>query len=75
MYPATLERIGDRIRKRRLDLGMLQKNVAQRIGASVASLWLWENKRGDPELKWLPDILEFLATTPDPKHKQSLRSW
>jgi transcriptional regulator with XRE-family HTH domain len=63
-YPKELKTIGDHLRKRRLDLGIIQKEVAQRIRASVASIWLWENGRGEPELKWIPAIIEFLGHDP-----------
>lgn len=65
-YPATPVSLGDHIRKRRMKLGLLQREVGQRIGASVATVWLWESNRVEPELKWMPAILDFLGYDPTP---------
>jgi transcriptional regulator with XRE-family HTH domain len=65
-YPAEPRTLGEHIRKRRLDLGLLQKQVGQRIGACVATVWLWEADRIAPELKWWPAIIGFLGYDPRP---------
>lgn len=49
-----------------MELGLLQREVGQRIGASVATVWLWESNRVEPELKWMPAILDFLGYDPTP---------
>lgn len=49
-----------------MDLGLLQREVGQRIGASVATVTLWEKGRVEPGLKWVPAILEFLGHDPRP---------
>lgn len=64
MDPQTL---GEHLRRRRLDLGLRQEDVAQRIVASVASIWLWEKNRAQPELKWIPAIIAFLGCDPRPE--------
>ena len=63
-YPKDPQTLSEHLRKRRLDLGLLQKDVAQRIGASVASVWLWENGKVEPEVKWMPAIIAFLGRDP-----------
>ena len=65
-YPKELKTLGDHIRKRRLDLGLLQRDVAERVGAAVASLWVWENECREPELKFMPAIIAFLGDDPRP---------
>lgn len=65
-YPAEPVTLGQHLRKRRMDLGLLQKDVARRIGSCVASVWLWESDRAEPELKWMPAILDFLGYDPGP---------
>lgn len=49
-----------------MELGLLQREVGQRIGASVATVWLWETNRVAPELKWMPAIIGFLGYDPTP---------
>ncbi|MEW6419428.1 MAG: helix-turn-helix transcriptional regulator [Nitrospirota bacterium] len=51
------------MRKRRLDLGLLQSNVAKIIGVTESTVWNWEHGRG-PELKHMPKIIEFLGYVP-----------
>jgi predicted transcriptional regulator len=41
-YPNQLKKIGDHIRKRRLDLGLTQKQVAEMIGVTESSIYHWE---------------------------------
>lgn len=57
---------GDHIRKRRLDLGLLQKDVAKQVGADVCSVLNWEKGRAEPELRFMPAILAFLGYDPRP---------
>ena len=38
-YPVELRSIGDHIRKRRLDLGLLQIEVAVQIGVTESTVW------------------------------------
>jgi transcriptional regulator with XRE-family HTH domain len=44
-----------------LDLGLLQREVADRIGAMKDSVYLWEANRVAPTLPFLPKIIEFLG--------------
>jgi len=63
-YPTTLTTIGDHIRKRRLDLGLLQREVAVLTGATECSIYLWETNRTSPTFPFLPKIIEFLGYCP-----------
>ena len=63
-YPAQLETVGDHLRKRRLDLNLLQKVVARQIGAHITSLWAWETNTKTPALRYYPAILKFLGYDP-----------
>jgi transcriptional regulator with XRE-family HTH domain len=47
-----------------LDLGLLQREVADRIGAMKDSIYLWEANRVVPTLLFLPRIIEFLGYCP-----------
>lgn len=54
------------MRKRRLDLGLLQKDVAAQLRADEGSVWNWEANRTVPALRFLPRIVEFLGYVPFP---------
>lgn len=52
-----------------MDLRLLQREVAERIGADATSIWNWENGTASPELQFMPGILAFLGDDPRPKAK------
>jgi transcriptional regulator with XRE-family HTH domain len=62
-YPIHIKTIGEHIRKRRLDLGLLQIEVARQIGVTESTVWNWEHGT-EPELKHMPAILAFLEYVP-----------
>jgi transcriptional regulator with XRE-family HTH domain len=66
-YPASLVTIGDHIRKRRLDLGLFQRQVAAQIGVDEASVLNWEKGGMKPEIRHLPAIIRFLGYNPLPE--------
>jgi DNA-binding XRE family transcriptional regulator len=47
-----------------MDLRLFQREVGQRIGACVATVYVWEADRITPEVKWWPKILDFLGYDP-----------
>jgi transcriptional regulator with XRE-family HTH domain len=71
-YPKALKTLGDHIRKKRLDLGLLQREVAQKIGTSETSIHNWERGHTTPSLNFMPGILRFLGYTPFEKDAASL---
>lgn len=64
-YPKTLKTLGDHLRKKRLDLKLLQEEVAQKLGVDKDSLCNWENNRNSPSLYFIPEIIKFLGYIPD----------
>ena len=42
-YPMAPKTWGEHVRKRRLDLGFYQAQVAKRIGVNESSVWNWEH--------------------------------
>jgi transcriptional regulator with XRE-family HTH domain len=60
-YPAELKTIGDHLRKRRLDLGLLQREVARQIGVTKCTVQYWETNRVAPALRFRPRITSFLG--------------
>lgn len=65
-YPKKLETIGDHIRKRRLDLGLFQKEVAQQIGVDTTTIYNWERNANSPQVHELPGVIRFLGYNPYP---------
>jgi transcriptional regulator with XRE-family HTH domain len=65
-YPIQLQRLGDHVRKRRLDLGLLQRDLARQLGADPKTILNWEKGRSEPRLRFLPLILAFLGEDPRP---------
>jgi DNA-binding XRE family transcriptional regulator len=59
-----LETIGDHIRKRRIDLMLTQKEVAEALGVDKTTVQFWENNRVKPSLAQIPKIIEFLGYDP-----------
>ncbi len=64
VYPRTLKTLGNHLRKRRLDLNLLQKDVAQKLGVGETSIYSWENNLAKPALRFIPKIIEFLGYVP-----------
>jgi transcriptional regulator with XRE-family HTH domain len=64
-YPKKkLVTLGDHIRKRRLDLGLFQKDVAVAIGVDTTTVYNWEKGHSEPELRFIPRIFGFLGYEP-----------
>lgn len=63
-YSRELKTLGDHIRKKRLDLGLLEKEVAQRLGVGKDSVYYWETNRYSPSLRFVPRIIRFLGYLP-----------
>lgn len=65
--PTQPQTIGDRIRKRRLGLEMLQREAAERMGVDTTSIFNWEANKGTPEIRFMPAIIRFLGYNPLPE--------
>ncbi len=63
-YPKMLKMLGDHLRKRRMDLGWLQKQVAQEIGVSEATIYNWENNRTYPAQCFNDLVIQFIGYNP-----------
>ena len=60
------ETIGDHIRKRRMSLKLLQREVAEQFGVDKASIWNWEKNCSQPDFRHMPAIIGFLGYNPLP---------
>jgi transcriptional regulator with XRE-family HTH domain len=63
-YPKELKTIGDHIRKRRLDLGLQQTQVALLICVDKTTIMNWELGHRSPAIWALPGIIKFLGYVP-----------
>jgi transcriptional regulator with XRE-family HTH domain len=63
-YCPTPSGLGEHLRKRRLDLGLPQADVAELLGANENTVWNWENGRSTPALRFMPSIVAFLGHLP-----------
>ena len=61
--PVTL---GDHLRRRRIELGLFQKDVAIQIGVTTSTIWNWENNWSSITLSCMPKVIEFLGYNPIP---------
>lgn len=68
--PVTL---GDHLRNRRVALGFLhQKDVANFLKISKATVYNWENNRSSPSLYQIPKVIKFLGYYPNHTINESL---
>ncbi len=65
--PTQPQTVGDHVRRRRLALKMLQKDVATKIGVTESSVFNWEANTATPELRCMPAIIRFLGYNPLPE--------
>jgi DNA-binding XRE family transcriptional regulator len=63
--PRELKTLGDHIRKKRIELGLLQREAANLLGADPQSVNAWERNYHQPSLRLLPAIIGFLNYNPD----------
>jgi DNA-binding XRE family transcriptional regulator len=59
--PKTL---GDHIKKRRLEFGLYQAQVAKILGVTESTIVNWEKNRSKPSLRSMPKVTKFLGYCP-----------
>lgn len=62
--PCTL---GEKLRNKRIEKGLLQKNVAEIIGVTECSITNWENNLAEPQIQFYSKIICFLEYYPFPE--------
>jgi transcriptional regulator with XRE-family HTH domain len=73
-YPKELNTLGDHLKKKRLDLGLLRKEAAQIIGVNPTTIRNWEINRFAPKIRYIPRIIDFLGHYPY-RPSQSFPDW
>jgi len=63
-YPERPISIGDHIRKKRMELKLLQKDLARICGVSEDCITNWEKNRNTPQIQYYPRIINFLGYLP-----------
>ena len=63
-YPRELKTIGDHLRKRRLDLGLMQREVSERLDVDEMTICNWETNRNLPLIRFIPRIITLLGYDP-----------
>jgi site-specific DNA recombinase len=64
--PEKLVTVGDHIRRRRLTLKLLQRQVAKQLDVNEATVHNWETNIAQPRLHFMPAIIRFLGYNPLP---------
>jgi transcriptional regulator with XRE-family HTH domain len=70
-YPEVPATLGDHLRKRRHERGLLQKDAADRLGVNTFTLANWEKGYTNPRLRRWPGVIEFLGYDPNLEPKPS----
>ena len=66
-YDFTPVSVGDHIRRKRLQLGLFQREVAQQLGVNPWTIMNWERGHTEPPITAFPVIFEFLGYDPFPE--------
>lgn len=66
--PCTL---GQHFRKRRSELKLTQKQVADRLGINPWTVLNWEKCHTEPRMESMPGIIRFLGYNPVPRGDSS----
>lgn len=65
-YPKEINSLGDHLRSHRLDLNLLQMEVAEQIGVDKTTIHNWESNASTPAIRYVPAIIRFLGSDPRP---------
>lgn len=58
-YPENPKNFGERLRKKRMDMGLTMKEIAQRLGVTEATVSNWERKNINPYKKTREKLRDF----------------
>jgi DNA-binding XRE family transcriptional regulator len=63
-YKENPETLGEHLRKRRMELGLLQREAASILNVNAWTYLGWEHDRKKPTIRMLPRIIDFLGYDP-----------
>jgi transcriptional regulator with XRE-family HTH domain len=64
--PRSIEKIGDHLRRTRIERGLEQHQVARILRVTDSTVWNWENHRSSPPVPQCRRVIEFLGYDPFP---------
>ncbi|MFX0066100.1 MAG: helix-turn-helix domain-containing protein [Candidatus Hermodarchaeota archaeon] len=67
-YPIRPKTLGERIKKKRMDMGLFQKDIARIIGVSTDTVTNWEKGRTKPCRKTLVKLMDVMKVEESKKH-------
>jgi len=59
--------LGEHVKKRRIDLRLLQREVAEQLGVDKFTVLNWERGKTSPDIRYYPAIIDFLGYNPLPR--------
>jgi len=65
-YSETPQTLGEHLKKRRRELGLLQREAAERPGIGTETYANWENSKTEPVAAQFRPVMEFLGYDPMP---------
>ena len=65
-YSETPQTLGQHLKKRRRELGLLQREVAEQMGIWTETYANWENGKSEPVAAQFRPVVEFLGYDPTP---------
>lgn len=65
-YDFEPKTLGDHVRRRRLKMRLMQKEVADRLGVNSWTILNWEKGHTEPSTVSIPAIVQFLGYDPFP---------
>jgi len=63
-FPENPVSIGDHIKKKRMELKLLQREVASICGVTEDCITNWKKNRNTPQIQCFPNIINFLGYMP-----------
>lgn len=63
-YPLNPTMLGDHLRKKRLDLGLSQKDLAAQLQVTTGTICNWEMSHFSPQKRFTPRLQSFLGYCP-----------
>lgn len=73
-YSDAPKTLGEHLRRRRLQLGLLQREAAKGFGIVHSAYIKWELDRVEPEIRYWPALIRFLGYDPHPK-PETIGEW
>jgi transcriptional regulator with XRE-family HTH domain len=65
-YSETPKTLGEHLKKRRRELGLLQREAAARMGILTETYWHWEKDKTEPVAAQFRPVVQFLGYDPSP---------